>query len=309
MPKLERKKALAFKIETTAGTDSVPTPAANAALVRNFVWNPMEMTLEERDFVRAYLGNSESIAVAKWGTMEFDIEMAGAGTAGNAPKWGPLLRGCGFAETLDPGVDAVYTPVSEGFESLSLYGHLDGLLHKGVYSMGNVRVSTDANKIPFFRFSYRGLYLPVSDAAAWTPDYTGWVKPIAVNKANTTGSLHGVAAKIEALSLDMKNQVEYRNLINEESVNITDRKPDGSISFEATTVATKDWLATILATGTGALEIVHGTAPGNIVELDAPGVQLVEPRYVNSQGVMMLQSNLRLVPGVSGNDELVITVR
>lgn len=309
MPKLERKKALAFKIETTPGTDSVPTPAADAALVRNFTWNPMQMTLEERDFVRAYLGNSENIPVAKWGEIEFDVELAGAGTAGNAPKWGLLLRGCGFDETLDPGVDAVYAPVSEGFETLSIYGHLDGLLHKSVYSMGNVRLTTDANKIPYFRFSFRGLYLPVTDAAAWTPVYTGWTKPIAVNKANTTGSLHGVQAKIEALTLDMKNQVEYRNLINEESVNITDRKPDGSISFEMTTVATKDWLGTILATGTGALNVVHGTAAGNIVEIGCPTVQLVEPRYQNSQGVMMLQSNLRLVPGTSGNDELVITAR
>lgn len=309
MPKLLRKAAIAAKIETTSGTDAVPTDALNAMLVRNLSWRPLAMTMEERDFVRAYLGNSESIVVSRWVEVEFGVEVAGSGTAGDAPAYGVLLRGCGMDETLSAGVSAVYSPLSEGFETLTIYCQLDGLLHKSLFTMGTFRVVLDANKIPEYRFTFRGLFQPVTDTTAWTPDYGGFVKPLVINKANTTLTLHGAAAVVEALTLDLGHQVEYRNLINSESVRITDRKAGGSVSLEMTTVAVKNWLASIEAATTGALELVHGTTAGNIVEFDAPAVQLTEPQYQDSQGIAMLQANLKLVPGATGNDELVVTVR
>lgn len=308
MPKFHRKRAILFKLEVTPGTDSVPVVGVNAGLVRNFEWTPMQMTLEDRELVRPYMGHAESIVVAKWGEMEFDVEIAGAGGAGTAPKWGPLMRGCGRSETINAGVSVVYAPISSAQESLSVYGEIDGILHKGLYSRGSVRRVLDANKIPYFRFSFKGLYVPATDTANLVPVYTGWQKPVAVNKDNTTLTLHGIAAKVEALTIDDKGQVEYRNLINEESVQYVDRKPDGSISMEMTTVAAKDWMATIAAATTGAMEVVHGTLAGNIVEFDNPAVQLLEPRYVPSQGIVMLNANLKINPS-SGNDEDIITVR
>ena len=308
MPKLERKKAIAIKIESTSGTDSVPTAALNAMLVGNFQWNPLEMNTEERDFVRAYLGNSESIAVSKWVEASFEIEIAGAGAAGTVPKYGPALRMCGFSETTSAGVSVTYAPVSGAFESASIYCNLDQLLHKSLFQMANVALMLDANKIPKFKFTTKGLYVPVTDTSAWAPVYTGFTKPLPVNKANTQLSLHSIAALVETLQLDVKNQVEYRSLYNFEGVQITDRKPGGSVSLEATSVATKDWYAAILATNTGALNVVHGLTAGNIVEINAPATQLIRPKYGNSQGIAMLQSDLVLMPS-SGNDELTIVVR
>lgn len=309
MPKLLRKAAIAAKIETTLGTDSVPTAAANAMLVRDFTWNPVEMTAEERDFVRAFLGNSESIVVSKWVTVDFAVECAGAGAAGTVPKYGPLLRACGFSETVNAGVSVVYAPVSTGFEGVTIYCNLDQILHKSLFTMGSVMWSLDANKIPLMKFSFKGLFVAVTDTSAWTPVYTGFQKPVAVNKQNSTLSLHGIAAVVENLQLDMRNQVEYRNLYNFEGVQITDRKPGGSISLEQTTVATKDWIGTVVAAGTGVLNVVHGLTAGNICEINCPTAQIISPKYSNSQGVAMLAGDLKLVPGASGNDELTFTVR
>lgn len=309
MGKLYRKAALAAKIETPSGTDSVPTAATNAMVVSNLNWSPLEMTVEERDIMRAYLGNSEQIVAAKWGQVDFEVEVAGAGAAGTVPKYGVLLRMCGFAETVSAGVSVVYAPVSSGFESGSVYCNLDGLLHKSLFTMGNVAMSLDAGKVPKYKFSFKGLYVAVTDTTAWAPVYTGWVKPIAVNKANSALTLHGIQAVVEQLQLDMRNAVEYRNLYNFEGVQIGDRKPGGSISLEATSIATKDWYASILATTTGALQVVHGLTAGNIVQFDGPNVQLISPKYANSRGMAMLQANLTLNPGSSGNDEITITVK
>lgn len=309
MPKFFRKRAVLFKDEVTPGTDSVPTAALNAVVARNFEWTPMQMTMEEREIVRPYMGHAESIVVSKWGEMEFDIEIAGSGTAGTAPKWGPLAKACGRSETINPGVSVVYAPVSSAFGSASVYAEIDGLLHKSTFVRGSMRRVLDANKIPYFRFSFKGLYLPVTDTTNLVPVYTGWQKPVAVSKANTTLTLHGLAAAVEALTVDDQGQVEYRNLINAESVEYVDRKPGGSISMEMVSVATKDWMAAIAAATTGAMEVVHGTVPGNIVEFDNPAVQLLEPRYAQSQGIVMLNANLKILPGATGNDEDVITVR
>lgn len=307
--KLYRKHAIAAKIETTQGTDSVPTPAANAMLVTNFAWNPLEMTAEMRELARAYLGHSESIVVARWITAEFEVEIAGAGAAGTVPKYGPLLRGCGFSETITAGTNVVYAPVSDAFESVSIYCNIDKLLHKSKFAMGSVALSLDANKIPKFKFSYRGLFLPVTDTTDWAPVYTGFVKPLGVTPANSQLTLHGLAAVVDKLQLDMKNEVQYRSLYNFEGVQIGNRAPDGSISLEMTTVAAKDWLNTIGQAGTGALAVVHGTTAGNIVQVDAPNLQLLQPKYENNQGILMLAANVQANPGTSGNDELVITVR
>lgn len=309
MAKLYRNAAIAVKIETTSGTDSVPTAAADAILVRNFTWNPIEMTVEERDLVRSFLGNSEDIVVAQWITAEFEVEMAGGGAAGTAPKYDALMRMSGHSKTVAAGVSVTYAPVSTAFESGSIYCNLDQVLHKSTFCMAKLGWGLDARKIPVWKYSVKGLFVPLTDTTAWTPVYSGFQKPIAANKANTTLSLHGISAVVEKLQVDTGAQIEYRNLYNFEGVQYTDRKPAGSISFEMTTVAVKDWLTAIKAATTGALNVVHGLTAGNIVEINCPAAQVTQPKYSNSQGIVMVDGSLKLVPGSSGNDEYSIIVR
>lgn len=307
MPKLMRRAVVAFKQEVTFGVDPVPTGAANAILVRDLSVTPIEQELASRDLIRPYLGSSENLPVSNHFMVEFSVELAGSGTAGTAPAWAPVLMACGFGEA-DGASDVVYTPKSTAFTSGTLYVNIDGVLHETNGAAGNVAFSMDARSIPMMRFSFRGTYVPVIDAAALVPVYTAFRKPVPVNRQNTTLSLHGVSAVVETLQLDMKNEYPYRNLIGYDGVTINDRKPDGSLSMEMVSAGTKDWFASIAAATTGALEIVHGTVAGNIIEIDAPAVQLVSPRFADSQGIQMLQANLLFMP-VSGNDEITITVK
>jgi hypothetical protein len=169
-------------------------------------------------------------------------------------------------------------------------------------------MTLNSRAIPQFRFSFTGLYTPVVDAALPATTYRD-TKPLAVNKINTPlFTLHGYAAVMSQLTLDMKNSVNYRNLVNHESVRITDRKPDGSVRIEATKVADKDWWTPIRAGAVGAIALTHGTTAGNIVQVACPGVQLISPRFEDDNGVQMFGSNLVVKP-VNGNDELTITVK
>ena len=59
---------------------------------------------------------------------------------------------------------------------------------------------------------------------------------------------------------------------------------------------------------TGALQMIHGTSAGNIVQIDAPVVQLLSPSYADSNGILMLNMQLALIPD-AGDDELTLTVR
>lgn len=308
MPLLIRKTTVLAKIESTYGVDAAPTGSANAVLASNVTITPIESEYVNRDLIRAYLGASEQLPAAIHAQVEFEVEIAGSGAAGTAPAWGPLLRACGFAETVTAGVKVEYKPVSSAFESATLYVHVDGVLHKLLGARGTVSLAMNARERPLYRFRFLGLFVAVADAAAPTPDYVAWKRPLPVNKTNTpTLSLHGLATGVMSeLAIDAGVTPVFRSLVGAERVDITDRQMTGSITLEAVTVATKDWWSAIKDATLGAFQLVHGTAAGNKVQLDAPAVQLTTPRYADLDGVAMLSMAMRLLPS-AGNDELTIT--
>jgi len=130
-----------------------------------------------------------------------------------------------------------------------------------------------------------------------------------VSKANTpTFALHGVSAPGESLDLDLGQKVEPRLLIGSESIEITDRNASGTAVIEARPIATVNWFDKALKRTRGALQLIHGTVAGNIVQIDAPQVEIGKPSQGNSQGVLTYSLPLRLCPN-TGNDELTITVK
>jgi hypothetical protein len=100
MPLLARKRVLLARIETTYGTDPNPTGAADAILVRNMSVTPQEADLVDRDLVRPYIGRSEQLPAGIRAMVDFEVEIAGVATAGQAPGWGSLMRACAFSQTL-----------------------------------------------------------------------------------------------------------------------------------------------------------------------------------------------------------------
>ena len=309
MALLSRKRTILAKTETTYGVDPTPTGTANAILVRNLSITPLSAENVSRDLVRPYLGASEQLIASKYVGCEFEVEMAGSGTAGTAPAYGPLLMACGFAEA-DGVSDVTYTPVSASFGSATIYYNVDGVLHKITGARGNVEMMINTSQIPVFKFTFTGLYNAPSDAAAPSVTYTSFQTPLAANSTNTTGfSLFSYSAAMESLSLNMGNAVAYRTLIGAEDVLMTDRQVTGSVVFEAPTITSKDFFSIALASILGALDITHGTVSGNKVQITSSRVDISNPTYSDSNGIQMLNVPLTLVPSTAGNDEISIVVK
>lgn len=381
---LTRKRAILAKIETTYGADPTPTGAINAILMSNITVSPMETNLVQRNNIKAYLGNNPSVLAAIYAKVAFDVEVAGSGTPGTAPAYGPLLRACGMSETLlgtavagtavaggtntiqlaasasatdgtyvgmtinitggagagQSGVvqsyvgatkaatmtaawatptdvtsvynipkQVVYQPVSSGFESIAIYCNVDSVRHILLGARGTMAIKSTAQGIPMFTFTFTGLYTTPSDVTMPAVTLSAFQQPLAMNNTNTTGLVvAGFAAAVGSdFSLDIANTVVFRSLVGgTENVVLTDRKPSGSVTVEATSVSAKDWWTQIKAVNLGAFSMTHGTAAGNKVKFDAPAMQLTTPAYSDKDGITMLGMKADFIP-VVGNDELTLS--
>lgn len=303
-----RKLAALAKIEATYGVDATPTAMANAIRCTDVSFNPLAADKVERNLYFDSLGAQPSLQAGEHIEMSFKVELAGSGTAGVAPAWGPLMRACGMSETIVADTSVTYAPVSAGYESISEYFNLDGVLHQFLGGRGNVKVALTPKQIPYLDFNFMGLLVAAADSALPTSDFSAWQDPLIVSKANTpTWEMHGYAAIGESLTLDLGNKVEMRNLVGEDSVQITDRKGSGSMVIEAPLLAAKDFFAISRARTRGALSVVHGTAAGNIVTIGAPKCEIDPPSYGQTQGIVNL--TLPFVPTFdAGDDEISITL-
>ncbi len=304
-----RKFLVTAKLEVTQFTDPVPTAPLNSILVKNLNVTPLRVESEDRNLVKPYFGNSEQLPVAEEGVIEFDVEMAGAGAAGTAPKYGVLLRSSSFSETISAGVSVIYAPVSAAFEYATIYCYRDGTLYKMLGSHGSVSIAMSAKKIPHFHFKFMGKYSAVTDVAVpTTSDFSGFQTPKASIPAWLgTTTLGGYAAKIAAFNVDMSNDVSHAIWMNQETLSPVDRKPKGSITVEAVTVATNDYFTAVRNATLSVLTLTQGTVAGNKVKIDAPKVQLVDHKETTYAGALAYEFGMTLNPN-AGNDELTITV-
>ena len=314
---LSRKRVILAKIETTYGTDPTPTGPANAILVRNLDVKPLDADLVSRDIIRNYLGSSEQLIAAKHATATFEVELQGAGAAGTAPAYGPLLRACGMSETVTASVKVDYKPISSTFESVTIYFQPQDAtsatspLHKMTGARGSVEFALNSKSLPVMKFTFTGLYVAVADATNLVGTYTAFKTPNAVNKDNTpTFSFFGYSAIMSEFNVALNNDVVYRNLVGSESVIITDRKAGGSTTFEAPLIATKDFFSTALGTALGSLQITHGATAGSIVDISATStVDVTAPSYGDMDGIVMMTVPFLLVPTTAGNDEFTLSVK
>lgn len=302
-----KRLALLLKTEATYATDAAPA-AADAIIASNITFTPLEGEEVRRDLMLPWLGNQAMRLTATYGRLEFDVEIAGAGTAGTAPRYSSILRSAGLAATIQAGTSVTYSIVETGVESATVHFVSDGVRHVFLGGHANLSLSFAPKQIPKFRVTYTGLLGPVTDAALPTVATTGWITPVEVSRANTTLSLHGWSAIAESLTIELGNTVTPRHLIGDERILITDRQSTGTAVVEAKSIATIDWFARARAATTGALSLIHGTTAGNIVEVTAPAVQIGKPAQGQTDNIVNYSLPLMLLP-VSGRDELTIVVR
>ncbi|WP_299165793.1 phage tail tube protein [uncultured Tateyamaria sp.] len=303
-----KQMAILHAMEVDYAVDVVPA-AADALIASNVTFNPMEGEEVSRDLMLPYLGNQGIILAGLYASLEFDIEVAGAGAAGDVPPYGSLLRVCGLAETVTAGVSVVYSIVEDGLESGSLYFIQDGVRHILLGCRGTVSMNFTPKGIPQYRFRIIGLLGTISDVAE-NPAVSalGLTTPLIVSKANTALTLHGWNAVAESVSFDLGNEVTPRFLIGDERIKVTDRNVSGNAVVEARLMEEINWFEIATARTRGALSLTHGTADGNVVQIEAPNVEVGRPTQGQTNNVVNYTLPLAMIPG-AGRDELVITVR
>jgi hypothetical protein len=310
MAKLYRKRTVLIKVESTYGTDSSPA-GTDACQVRNLEVTPVQSDIVSRDLIRPYLGASPQLIANNRVQVTFEVEYAGSGTAGTAPRYGSLLKACGFSETIVASTSVTYAPVSTSFSSVTIYYSTDGVRHKVTGARGTYSLNLTANQIPVINFTMTGQYVAPTDTADPTPTFTAQATPKIFNDTNTTAFtlFSETDLPLQSCQLDIGNEVVYRELINsDKEVLIVNRSGSGTLAIEMPTLASHDFFADAVASTTGNLSIVHGTAGGNIVTLAsaANAISLGAPAYSEDSGIVMLNLPYTLVPSTAGNDEFTL---
>lgn len=317
MTRKTRNTAILAKIETTYGTDAVPTGAADAILISEAAFD-ITYNNVDRSNIRGHFGSDEQLPGTRFVDMSFAVEISGSGAAGTAPAWGKLLRACAFAETVTAITRVEYNPVSASLNSLTVYYFDDGVLHMALGCMGSVQFAMGEGERPMLRFTMSGLDGGPAATANPTQTLTAWKTPLVISDINTgdikLGSTYSAGAisggtvyPSRGLSLDVGNQVAKIAMLGGQSVDITNRSVTGSMQLQLTAAEEVAMFADVNANTLTSMSFEHGTAAGARVAFHMPSVQRVNPKHADYEGRIQMAFDLRVLP-VSGNDDLRIIV-
>ena len=302
---LTRKRLIQVKKESTYGTDSTPA-GTDALLVRNLEITPIEADVVSRDLIRNYLGNSPQLLANTRASITFQVELAGSGTAGTAPRYGAILQACGLSETIVASTSVTYAPVSSSFSSATIYFNNDGIRHILTGCRGTFTMNAEVGQIPTLDFTMVGVYNAPTDTALPTTTYSAQASPLIFKEGNTSAfQFFSYAGCLQSVSFDIGNETVYRELVGcTKEVLITNRAASGTVMLEAPALATKDFFNLAQTETTGNLTFLHGTTAGNRATFTAGQCDISTPTYGDQDGVQMLNVPYVATPTTAGNDEI-----
>jgi hypothetical protein len=316
MARLIKKTVVLAKVETTTGTDAVPTGAANAIQVANLSITPVDAKMVAINTVTPWFGGTIDLVATSCVKCSFEVLLAGAGLAATGPAWGQLLLGCAFSETLGLVTPnrVEYAPITDLLKTLTIYWYDDGLLHKMLGAFGNVKLSAKSGEAPKLMFDFIGVDGTPSAAANATAVLTAWKTPPTVTKANVTditlgctyatGALSGgTPFNSSGLTLDLGNSTAFSPLLTLEQVVLTDRNVKGTVELDLTAAQEVTQIANVKGNVTTGLGFVIGNVTGNKIMVFAPGAQLLNPKKVDFNGQRLIGFDIGFNP-VAGNDEV-----
>jgi len=302
---LVKRALIAAKAESTYNTDSSPG-ATDVVRVENLEVNLAEgARMHERPALRGTLGQLKHVYGGALVGINFDVPVAGSGTAGTAPEFGDLLKAAGMSETVVADTSVTYEPASSDHDSATIYFYEDGTLYKATGCRGNVSFNGEAGKYGVLSFSMIGHVTGPTDASLISGTFSTVVPPII---ESATFTIDSYAATIAALTFDLQNQVVMPPSVNAAdsyaAIRIASRDVIGSINPEMELVATEDFIGNWRSGAAMALSIgtIGGTA-GNQWDLTMPAVSYREPSRGDRDGVRTLELTFGAAED-SGDDEI-----
>lgn len=320
MARYIRLAAILAKIESTYGVNSMPSAAANAMLVSDFNIN-FQAENVPRDLVRPFMGGSEHLVGRCYVELTFSVEFAGSGAAGTAPAYGPLLRACGFTETVTASTRTEYNLTTPVTDSVSINYHIDGIQHRAIGCRGTVAIKMGISQRPMLEFRFVGLDGQVVEQANATLDTSAFKTPFVVTNANsadiTFGGTYASTPNItggtvypsQGLDLDLGNTVNMVPLLGGDAVDVVAREVTGKIAVDLTAAQEVTFTTAFKANTVQSLGLKLGNTAGYKVLAFMPAVQLLNPAKIDYNGRLLIGYDLRAIPSAStGNDELKLVV-
>lgn len=295
---------LTFKMSSAGyGTDPAPSTSTNVLLAQNVDINPLQMETDDYAPVSNKFGAFEKIVGATWCSVSFDVMVgptgAPVGSTGNVPNHDPVMRAAAMARVVDPGVSITYSPIDTGEEDAAMYYYVDGILQKMLGLRGDLTWNLVAKRAPMLTFKGMGLNVPMTDVTLPTPTLPTPPRPSAVNRVNTSCVIDGAyQARVSSLSLELGNDVQYRNLTGREDVVVVDRMTKGKITLEMPLLAEKDFLGAngLCTKATNfAMYVDHSNAGATLVQWSMPQVQFFNPKPKVEAGILMLECDIHVV--------------
>lgn len=293
-------------IESSYGVDPTLTAGANSVLVEEPAWANEGLRMTPRAGVRPSQGKLQSVYGGRLMKLTFAVEVKGSGTAGTAPELGPLLRMCGWAETVVPATSVTYLPVSDtdSHESGTIYYYRHGKRYIMTGCRGAATLQLTAGDPAKINFAITGHVGADADVALVTPSYDDVMPPPVTGAAFSIG---GYTPVCNSLSLDMGTVVSMLPSVNASDgygeIRISDRNPTGSIDPEETLVATNDWIGDFVAGTNMAFDSgVIGSA-GNRFQLTMPAIYYTDAAPGDREGTRTLEIPFGCLES-SGDDEV-----
>ncbi|OYU38606.1 MAG: hypothetical protein CFE33_15040 [Pseudorhodobacter sp. PARRP1] len=309
-----------FKLEATYGTPDATFTAADAILLAGppaFVIEPDNVA---RNLVTPWMGNSEELPATRRAKLNFSVEMVGSGAAGTPPAWGKLLRACGFAETIVAANRVEYALINSAFEGGTFRFFRDGVRYIARGSRGTAKLNLSAYQVPTIDFEFWGFDTQALSATVPAIDLSAFQTPQVVTTDNsgdillgaglTAGVIaSGVSLASKGITYDIGNKLAHRKLLGGEKIAITDRAVSGQMTVELSDADEITWRSDINTASLTSLGFNHGTTAGKRIGVFAPRIQRTNPQAIDDDGNIMISTDLRALPGVTGAPELTIIAR
>lgn len=314
-----RRLVMIAKREITYGTSSAPTGAANAMQISDFSQKPVNAQYVARGLLRPYFGADEELIASVNKEVSFSIEAVGFGTPGLAPAWADVLRACGHSQTLTATERALYLPITDSQDSVTIQVDDNGVLHTLLGARGSVSLDFSLNNVPKLKFKFFGLDGGDTAGSITVASYAAFKQPQLVSDAFTGDLIIGgtmTASGVPAITggtpypstgieVDVGAKPEHFDLLGGQSIEITDRAVKGKISLDLTAAQEIAFYNSIKAGTLQSVGLVHGTVVGNRFAIFGPAVQFKSPEKKDMKGKRMLDYEVIFTP-TAGNDELQI---
>lgn len=286
MNRRTRKKFLAAAINNGAyGIDAINADQPVYMKTFDLDITPIEGEDVDTTYDNGDLGSTKVLLIGNHVKVTGSVDLTGAGTNVDKPAYDPILVSGGWAGAVGAS-SVVYGKVTDGSEKdVTFYVYKDGALHVVLGARLTTTFVANVGEKPRVEFEITGLLGDILHQASLPqPDTSAFIDPVQVGATHSEFTINGTKYKMTAFTLTDNVQVVYDENSEAEEVFISDFAPEVTFTIQAPPLNTFNPFNIALNHQEIAIKLVHGTAAGNIIELNLPSVQLMRPAYDSREG-------------------------